>query len=119
LSQYGQVVYVDANGEGTAVIGAARADSSETALQFQPDAFTNPGGASSPEVEALYQESLDQTLSPEEREAVLQELSATLVDQAFALVIFHPQNPWGYNDRVVGLQNWKNIIELRGVGIRS
>lgn len=119
LSQYGQVVYVDANGEGTAVIGAARPDPSETALQFQPGAFTNPGGASSPEVEALYQQSLDSTLTIEERDAVLQELSATLVEQAFAIVIFHPQNPWGFNDKVTGLQSWKDVIEFRGVGISS
>jgi len=119
LSQYGQVVYIDANGEGTAVIGAARPDPSETALQFQPDAFTNPGGASSPEVEALYQQSLDQTLTADERAAVLEELSATLVEQAFALVIFHPQNPWAFNDTVTGLQSWKDTIEFRGVGISS
>lgn len=119
LSQYGQVVYVDANGEGTAVIGGARPDPSDTALQFQPDAFTNPGGASSPEVAALYQQSLDQTLSADERRAVLEELSETLVEQAFALVIFHPQNPWGFNERVTGLQSWKDVIEFRGVGISS
>lgn len=119
LSQYGQVVYVDAHGEGTAVIGAARPDPSDTALQFQPDAFTNPGGASSPEVAELYQQSLDQTLTADERAAVLEELSATLVEEAFALVIFHPQNPWAFNDRVTGLQSWKDVIEFRGVGISS
>jgi len=119
LSQYGQVVYVDANGEGTAVIGAARPDPSETALQFQPDAFTNPGGASSPEVADLYQQSLDQTLTMEERSAVLQELSATLVEQAFSVVIFHPKNPWAFNDKVTGLQSWKDVIEFRGVGVTS
>ena len=117
LADYGKVVYVDANGEGTAVIGASRADASQTALQFTPGAFTNPGGASSPEIEALYAQSLDQTLGEDERNAVLSELGKTLVDQAFALVIFHPQNPYGFNKRVVGIDNWRNIIELRGVGI--
>ncbi|MEO6122333.1 MAG: ABC transporter substrate-binding protein [Ilumatobacteraceae bacterium] len=117
LADYGKVVYADANGDGTAVIGASRADASQTALQFQPGAFTNPGGASSPEVEALYNQSLDQTLSLDDRNKVLAELGKTLVDQAFALVIFHPRNPYGYNKRVVGLENWRNIIELRGVGI--
>ena len=117
LADYGKVVYVDANGDGTAVIGAARADASQTALQFTPGAFTNPGGASSPEVEALYAQSLDQTLGVDERNEVLAELGKTLVDQAFAVVIFHPQNPYGYNKRVVGLENWRNVIELRGVGI--
>ncbi len=117
LADYGKVVYVDANGEGTAVIGAARADASQTALQFTPGAFTNPGGASSPEVEELYNQSLDQTLSEDERNAVLSELGKTLVDQAFALVIFHPQNPYGHSKKVVGLDNWRNVIELRGVGM--
>ncbi|MDZ7791683.1 MAG: ABC transporter substrate-binding protein [Xanthomonadales bacterium] len=119
LSQYGDVVYVQANGEGTAVIGAARTDPTQTALQFQPDAFTNPGGASSPEVEQLYQESLDSTLSIEERADILQELSATLTEQAFSVVIFHPINPWGVSSDVVGLQPYRDVFEFRGVGIKK
>ncbi len=117
LADYGKVVYVDAHGDGTAGIGAARPDASQTALQFQPKAFTNPGGASSPEVEKLYNESLDQKLSTDARGKVLAELGKTLVEQAFAIVIFHPKNPYAHAKNVVGLKNWRNIIELRGVGI--
>jgi peptide/nickel transport system substrate-binding protein len=119
LADYGKVVYADVTGEGTAVIGAARADASQTATQFTPKAFTNPGGASSPEIEDLYKQSLDQKLSVSARSEVLKKLGSTLVEQAFAVVIFHPQNPHAFNSKVVGYDNWRNVVELRGVGIKK
>jgi peptide/nickel transport system substrate-binding protein len=115
VAQYGAVVYQQAVGNATAVIGASRADPSQTALQFTTGAFTNPGGASSPDVDRLYKESLDQKLTNDQRQAKLRELSKVLTEQAFAIFMFNPKNAWATGKNVVGLQSYRNVFEYRGV----
>jgi ABC-type transport system substrate-binding protein len=69
-------------------------------------------------VTELYQRSIT-TFDPEERTAVLQELSAAIVEDALdVVVLYFPDKVVAWNDRVQNIDLWASgRPELRGVSM--
>ncbi len=78
--------------EGVSMLGvwSGRQDPSMTTqLRWTAEGFSNPGGHSTPEVEALHLEALAAT-DPAERESIVHEMVALATEDAFDLVLYNP-----------------------------
>lgn len=87
---------------------------------YGPNSFNNPSGLTTERVEELLAESVS-TFDPDERAAVLQELSAEIVRTPLdVVVLFFPQKIVAYNDRVLNAQIWAvGRPEFRGMAMTS
>jgi peptide/nickel transport system substrate-binding protein len=108
--------------QGVAMLGvwSGRQDPSmTTSLRWTATGFSNPGGHTTPEVEALNAEALA-TLDPDERAEVMHELVRTATEEAFDLVIYNPVTVVAATDDVVELPSpyLNGKFEFRGTAVR-
>lgn len=88
--------------EGDAYIGMWLGQNDPGAMvrnMYLPGGFSNPGGLTSPELEALYTQSMTAT-DDQERQAIFEELIPTAVEMAYHVPVCNARTPGGYGDRV-------------------
>jgi ABC-type transport system substrate-binding protein len=100
-------------------VWTGRADPSmTTSLRWTSTGFTNPGGGTTPEIEALNQTALE-TIDPDARTDAMHELVAAGTEEAFDLVIYNPVISIAATDAVAQaptiILNGK--LEFRGAGM--
>jgi peptide/nickel transport system substrate-binding protein len=109
--------------DGVAMLGVwtGRQDPSmTTALRWTSTGFSNPGGHTTPEVEALHREALT-TLDPDERADAMHRLVRAGAEEALDLVIYNPVSVVASTDQVAVppqlILNGK--LEFRGTGLAA
>jgi len=79
--------------------------------------FGNPGGVTTPEMEALYQKSIT-TTDKAEREKVLRDGTKEMAQSVLEMVVAIPKVPYVTTKKVVGFQPYlSSKPEFRGVGV--
>lgn len=114
-------IYGSKDADAWMLAWGGRPDPSMTlGLLYLPGSFNNPSSRSTPEIEELHARSLS-TFDEDERAAVLQELSAAIVEAALdVIVLYFPEKVSVTTDEVMGMEIWAaGRPELRGVAMRS
>lgn len=112
-------IYGAKTGESWMLAWGGRPDPSITlGLLYTEGAYNNPGNRTTERVTELYQRSI-RTFDQAERTAVLQELSAAIVEDALdVVVLYFPDKVVAWNDRVQNIDLWASgRPELRGVSM--
>ncbi|MDW3215278.1 MAG: ABC transporter substrate-binding protein [Ilumatobacteraceae bacterium] len=120
VSQFGELVYVQEQGDAVISTGFSRNDPSQMFAALFTDTLTNPGGATTPEIQQLITSSLDSSVDPEQRAETLQELSRIVAEDAMNVVLFHTERPWATAPTVSGFESYlSGKPEFRGVSIEE
>jgi peptide/nickel transport system substrate-binding protein len=102
--QAGDIFFAQEDGDGMMSQWGGRADPQITMdLQFTADGFLNAGDHTTDRFEELSAQA-KAALDPDERAAILHEMVAEAVDQAFTLILAHDFIVHGYHDGVQGYE---------------
>jgi peptide/nickel transport system substrate-binding protein len=112
--------YVEGEGDAGAINWTGRPDPAQTvALLYLDSGFANPGGVTTDEVTALYEEMVA-TTDEATRADLARQLSRQITLDALDVVLYFPYENVAYSDKVIGLQPWlAGKLEFRGVGIAA
>jgi peptide/nickel transport system substrate-binding protein len=119
-SESTDIFFVRKEGVALLINSPGRIDPAELVqIYFNPESFSNPGGHSTPEVMAKYEEALAAFEDPEKTDTRT-ELSGLITEQALGPVLFYPQPIIARDETVVDL-DWylSGHIEFENVGVRA
>ena len=95
-------MFAQDNGDAMIAQFGGRSDPQITMdLQYTPDGFLNSGNHTSDAYPGLSAEA-KAALDPAEREALLQQMSGEVADQAFTVILAHDNTVNAYTEAVVG-----------------
>ena len=113
----GEVMFAQEQADTMLASWGGRPDPAMTFIQRAgPDAFANPGGVTTPEMEELIAQA-SSIADPEERQAALQAGSKEMAESVLEMVVLFPQVPYAMADNVVFEPYLTSKPEFRDVAV--